>query len=254
MGVFVITSFNTALSTGSYTINISGKDKMCLLNGELSGSLFAAHDFGKEEVYNKKTTVTTINDIPIKTIIREAVHEYAGELWENIIINDLDDIGLELLDYQGSTPLYLFISEQSGSNEDLGNVFQIDLNGNREIKLHNSNTIVQLKDIQRYNPRVALNFEDAPVAEYDLFEFIPDSNDTMPATSPVFSVAKVEYGQTCGYRYTDITYAGDLILNVGEPITAMLDKLVAMLGNWEYFYDVDGRFIFQRRNTYLDKT
>lgn len=45
------------------------------------------------------------------------------------------------------------------------------------------------------------------------------------------SVAKIEHGQTCGYRYTDITYAGDLILGIGEPITAMLDKLVQMLGN-----------------------
>ena len=80
MGTMVITSFSTSLTANSYTINITGKDKMCLLNGELSGSLFASVDFGKEEVYDTNTRITTINDIPIKTIIREAVHEYAGEI------------------------------------------------------------------------------------------------------------------------------------------------------------------------------
>ena len=75
----IITNFSTSLSVNNYTISISGKDKMCLLNGELSGSLFASVDFGKEEIYDTQTHVTTIQDIPIKNIIREAVHEYAQE-------------------------------------------------------------------------------------------------------------------------------------------------------------------------------
>jgi len=75
----VITGFSTSLSTNGYNVSISAKDKMCLINGELGGSLFAAHDFGKEEFYNKNTLVTTISDIPIETIVREAVHEYAQE-------------------------------------------------------------------------------------------------------------------------------------------------------------------------------
>jgi hypothetical protein len=43
---------------------------------------------------------------------------------------------------------------------------------------------------------------------------------------------------------TDLTYAGDLIANVGETLTSVLDKIKNMLGNYEYFYDVDGRFVF----------
>ena len=246
-GTMIITNFSTSLSVNNYTISISGKDKMCLLNGELSGSLFASVDFGKEEVYDTQTHVTTIQDIPIKNIIREAVHEYAQEPWENIIINDLDDYGLELLDYKGSLPLYLIIDESSGSNEDLGDVVQITLNGDTVLYL-NGTTAKTLNDkALRYNPRNGLNLEGAPASEYDYFSWEANGD-------PVLSVAKIEYGQTCGYRYTDITYAGDLILGVGESITSMLDKLVQMLGNWEYFYDVDGRFIFQRKRTYMDKT
>jgi hypothetical protein len=59
-----------------------------------------------------------------------------------------------------------------------------------------------------------------------------------------YIIAKVEYGQTAGYRKTDLTYAGDLIANVGETVTSVLDKIKNMLGEFEYFYDLDGRFVF----------
>jgi hypothetical protein len=36
-GTFVISSFNTSISTNSCSISISGKDKMCMLNGDLGG-------------------------------------------------------------------------------------------------------------------------------------------------------------------------------------------------------------------------
>ena len=254
MGTYVITGFSTSYSTNNYTINISGKDKMCLLNGELGGSVFATIDFGKEEVYNTHSKVTTINDIPIKTIVREAVHEYAGERWENIIINDLDDIGLELLDYKGKSPLYLLLRE-NGSNEDLGDTAQITLDGSFLVYVGETpisgESAVQISNstVITYNPRNSLSvMDDEGVPQPTLVRLPGDDPENL------YTIAKVEYNQTCGYRYTDITYAGDLILNTGEAITSMLDKLVGMLGNWEYFYDTDGRFIFQRKKTYLDKT
>jgi hypothetical protein len=45
-GIYLITSFNTSQSASNYTISIQGKDKMCLLNGDLGGSLPASIDFG----------------------------------------------------------------------------------------------------------------------------------------------------------------------------------------------------------------
>ena len=46
-GIYVISSFSTAYSSNSYTVNISGKDKMCLLNGEIGGTIAVSTDFGK---------------------------------------------------------------------------------------------------------------------------------------------------------------------------------------------------------------
>jgi hypothetical protein len=67
-----------------------------------------------------------------------------------------------------------------------------------------------------------------------------------------YSVIKLEYGMNAGYRTTDLIYAGDLIANVGETLTSIYDKIVNMLGEFEYFYDIDGRFIFQRKRTYVN--
>jgi hypothetical protein len=35
-----------------------------------------------------------------------------------------------------------------------------------------------------------------------------------------------------------------LIANSGDTVTSVLDKIKNMLGEFEYFYDIDGRFIF----------
>jgi hypothetical protein len=39
MGVYIITSFSQSQHTTGLSISISGKDKMCRLNGEISGAL-----------------------------------------------------------------------------------------------------------------------------------------------------------------------------------------------------------------------
>jgi hypothetical protein len=106
-GVYIITSFNCNLSTNNFTISINGKDKMCRLNGEFGGSLPASIDFGTEDYYDLSTGTLTRTNLPIKRIVREMVHTYAEEPYHNIIINDLEDNGLELLEYRGSTPMYL---------------------------------------------------------------------------------------------------------------------------------------------------
>ena len=61
-----------------------------------------------------------------------------------------------------------------------------------------------------------------------------------------------EYGDNIGYIYTDFVYPDELVSGVGETITSVLDKIKNTLGNYEYFYDVDGNFIFQEIKNYLN--
>jgi hypothetical protein len=65
-----------------------------------------------------------------------------------------------------------------------------------------------------------------------------------PGDNKLYCAARIDYGEAAGYMETDLTYAGDLIGNAGETIVGILDKIKNMLGDFEYFYDIDGRFIF----------
>lgn len=484
-GTFLISSFSTNYTTNNYTINISGKDKMCYLNGELGGTITAlTHDFGTQDYTDEYGFVTNSSNT-IHDIIIDAVHEFAHEPFQNIIINDLDEYGVELLEYRGEEPMYFLIDAITGdvSNaliKEPGDGFievDDDLASNltsggygrlsrfREIEWADWSTDEDTKKLEQAVNQTLIGFESDgqvskintdlmnTVAQYgvsyspntvktassniakkvktdyvagltisqeqcldEVFEiyqkatpttaiaiseeiykigkkynFVIDEktikeimnnlitdgqacldgkisssefysalkeypsieksilesqaliamanlqlNDVIASSenstdrlnyypqyqkiisdtaqdiakqgvqaaafslfdtglidknssiynyllnlgegfifNPLFdldlgnsenikrptlisdgtnyyTVAKIEYGQTAGYRLTDLTYAGDLIINAGETITSMLDKIVQMLGNFEYFYDLEGRFVFQKKQTYVN--
>lgn len=234
-GVFVISSFNTSQQLSSYTISVQGKDKMVMLNGELGGMITAlTHNFGEYD-YTDENGYTVTEKNLIKDIIIDAVHEFGKEPIHNIIVNDLDDYGIELMEYRGKGPMYLLISEatQEPSN--------MTLDGSQEYTEAASGKKVKLEDIKTYNPLFDLEQQNIIVKPTIITDSLGEE----------YTVAKLEYGMTAGYRITDLVYAGDLISNVGETVTSMLDKIVDMLGEFEYFYDIDGRFIFRRRRTYI---
>jgi hypothetical protein len=83
---------------------------MCLLNGEVGGSLESSVDFGTIEEENSQG-IWEIRKLPLQEIIKNAVHVYAKEPYHNIIINDLDTYGLELLEYRYDIPLFLYREE-----------------------------------------------------------------------------------------------------------------------------------------------
>lgn len=62
------------------------------------------------------------------------------------------------------------------------------------------------------------------------------------------------YGMDVGYIYTDFVYPGELICDAGSAVTDVLDDIVTTLGNYQYFYDVNGNFIFQQIKNYLNNS
>ena len=239
-GTYLITTFNTSQTTNNYNVSISGKDKMCLLNGDLGGSLPASIDFGVEEYFDVESGVTTYTNIPIPKIIREAVHAYAGEPYYNIVINDLDEAAVELLEYRGDIPLYMLRDVNADE------FVNYTINGDTQCYLEDDTVFanpITLAEIEVYDPRLTI------AAEVDVNPTrIHFNNPTVQ--DEVFTVAKLEYGQAAGYRRTELTYSGDLISNIGEAITSILDKIKNMLGNYEYFYNLEGQFVWQRKKTY----
>lgn len=232
-GIFLITQFNTNRNATSFNISISGKDKMCQLNGELGGNFESSVDFGQIEEQNDDGT-WKITKLPINRIIREMIHQYAGEPFHNIIINDLENYGLELLEYQYDTPMYLYRELNSPV---FNNVL---FDGDKECTTVDG---------------VVKTLKQLTADELDLLvDTFTGSSDPDPITieGKQYYVAKVEYGQTAGYRLTDLVYPGDLIAAAGETVTSVLDKIVNMLGEFEYFYDLQGQFVFQQKQSFVN--
>ena len=242
-GIYLITTFNTSNATNAYNISISGKDKMCLLNGEIGGTLESSVDFGTIEEEDSDG-VWKIRKIPVMEIIRNMVHTYAGEPYYNIIINDLDTYGLELLEYRYDVPMYLYRRQGTDvyhnmvmENDDL--TLYLDSAGTQPVKLKEID--IDHLDIL-VEPPGGISHEALPL----YFKSPYDGSKRKP-----YLFAKVEYGQTAGYRISDLIYPGDLVANPGESITSVLDKLKSMLTEFEYFYDLDGHFVFQKKKSFI---
>ena len=231
-GIYLITQFNTSRNATSFNISISGKDKMSQLNGEIGGNFESSVDFGQIEEQNEDGT-WKLTKIPIHRIIREMIHHYAGEPFHNIIINDLDEYGLELLDYQYDTPMYLYRSIDSSifNNVLFDSLKPCIVNGENKVlgELTPNELDILVDTLTGSNEPAVVTIE---------------GND--------YYVAKIEYGQTAGYRMTDLVYPGDLIAAAGETVTSILDKLVQMLGEFEYFYDLKGQFVFQKKKSFVN--
>lgn len=71
-------------------------------------------------------------------------------------------------------------------------------------------------------------------------------------TKPSGSFQEFSAGDDVCYEETPFTYPGELIMNAGQTVVNVLDKIVSTLGNYEYYYDLDGKFIFQQKKNYQD--
>ena len=62
------------------------------------------------------------------------------------------------------------------------------------------------------------------------------------------------YGEDVGYTLIDFTYPGDLIGQAGSTVVDILQQIKTVLGNYEYFYDLNGNFVFQQIKNYLNNS
>ena len=186
LGTFVINQATSSTTASAANISISGKDKMCMLDGTCGGTLPSAVTF-HETQYEDENGDITIEQVPIFTVIKECVTHFGKEPEQNVIINDVDMTAKLSTKYMGQNPIWFS------------------------------------KDYKSF-----VISENAP----------EDEN---------FLQHKFIYGQDVGYQETDFTYPGELVFSAGDTVTSVLDKIIESLGNYEYFYDLDGHFVFQQK-------
>ena len=213
-----------------------------------------------------------IEKAPLEKIIRESVHAYAQEPYHNIIINDLDEYGLEQTTYIGDKTLYALRNYKTGHFDNL--TYKENLNAYMQNIINQGGTfrydslssgltdeigtifwfVKQVKSITSYvqYENVCYSYTDNPT------EYIVNKHNPLQVgdrvESKLYTIAEITYGTDLGYRLTDLTYTGDLISSIGESLTSILDKIKQMLGDFEYFYDIDGKFIFQKKKNYVNSS
>lgn len=67
-------------------------------------------------------------------------------------------------------------------------------------------------------------------------------------------VTEISNQQDAGYIYTDFICDSELVMDAGATVTDVLDKIKEKLGNYEYFYDLDGNFVFREIPNFLTTT
>lgn len=242
-GVFVVNSFSKSETTNGITVSISGQDKMCHLNGTMGGLIPIETDFSETEHVQIDGSIITEQSL-LEDIVFSAVHIYGGEKKSNIILNDFDMPGLKLLDYRGSTPLYLFFQGVEGS--DYGSVLGMTFDGTTEVEAYEDGSwmTTRVDQLQRY---YALNTLD--------YEYNQTATKIKYGASKMCYVIRLQYGDNAGYQQTPLTYAGGtmMVKSGGAVTNEVLDKVKQVLGEYEYFYDLNGRFIFQKKKTYINE-
>lgn len=247
-GLYLITNLSESLNGTNHNISLSGKDKGCLLNGEIGGTIPSTTNFSKmdyNEIDSNGNYITTTTDLPIKTIIQNAVVSFGGESPHNIILNDVDSYGMELMAYKGENNLYMLYDEESGL------VTNMTFNGKQsytKVEKREENGKVFWDEIESIFLKDATPNNYVDQAPKDNRTFLKGENDR------IYSVIVITKDESVGYRKTDLTYSGDLIANAGETLSSVLDKIKNMFATFEYFYDIDGRFIFQEKKNYVNST
>lgn len=80
-----------------------------------------------------------------------------------------------------------------------------------------------------------------------------ESDFRLYTAEPSIEHRTYEFNDNVGYIYTDFTYpAKELTSNPGETITSVLDKIKNTLGNYEYFFDINGVFRFQEIQNFIN--
>ena len=113
-GVFFIASASASSSVSSaVSLQLTLKDKMCGLSGDVSGTFPAAVIFDEMDTQDASGAYVT-KKVLVYDIIKELVNHYGGEDLNNIVIEDVPRRIKRVMKWTGSNPLYL-VPKQSGS-------------------------------------------------------------------------------------------------------------------------------------------
>ena len=261
-GLFLVATANISKGTNSWSISITGKDKMARLDGTAGGVLPASVTLTeKEEAIRKRAE----NNYSLCASLIETLTETNPNQLE---LNDAKLEAKKMVEILAASDEFLMyhsLSQSEYLSQEL--VAQLEL-----AKSYYNHTVIDAPTIYETIYYLVRTFgEEAPsnIIINDLPQeakllikyrgdspiYFKDDYSSFSYNQPEdIASIKVVYNQDVGYKPTPLTYPTnkDLIANAGETVVSVLDKLAKVLGNFEFFYDLDGRFVFQEKLNYLN--
>jgi hypothetical protein len=247
-GIYVMSSPSFTNSEDGLTISMSLQDKMCLLNGDCGGTFPASVSLDTYDTLDPETGAIVTEKITIYQLITELVNHWGGEQLSKIIIDGVPKTATMGMIWTSATEESdeTAESEEESDNDndeeneateedetteiEQGIYFAIDKNGNG---------IYYISDIVESE-------NDIPAPPIEGYNFVKNNLNK-------FYFSK---GDFVGGINDDLVYPTDntegLTANAGDSITSILDTLKDTLGNFEYFYDIDGNFVFREIQNYLN--
>lgn len=242
MGVFVMQSCSITAAVNSQQISITAQDKMCLHNGEVAGKVEYGTRFDVEHsdpryvnfITQLKNQYTILTSAPTADTIN-TMKDIVGSIRtiatvEDSVIEGESIYLVSLLNKYASTTDTA--ERRTLSNNIKDSINTLDMSS-RMVKL----TIREI--IQK--AAIAIGKE---LPGKVIISDVPDKIKT-----PV----KLPNGDI-GFKLMKFIYPTELVLNTGQPLTQVYEACKQALGgNFEYFYDTEGNFIFQEIQNRLDK-
>lgn len=169
--------------------------------------------------------------------------ECGGTLPASVTFNEIEDID-EDGNIQVTEPtIYQIIQELVNhfGGEQLGKIIISDIDN-------------KIKKVMKWTGSAPLYLYQEPAADGTIYNSFSTNYNELAARQAQGhgTIKEFSYGQDIGYILTDFVYPGELVGNAGDTVVTILDQIKNTLGNYEYFYDVDGNFRFQEIKNYLN--
>ena len=239
LGVFVINDPSISHDISSATISLSCQDKMCLLNGTCGGGLPTSVTFDSyDQVIGK--TITDRDPARISDLEPNNYTVYQYEE-DNVIKYKTWDKNTSWVEQNDDS----LVGKRISVPQRLYDIIQTlvcNYGGESFDKIFINDVPLEIKQAVRYIGNEILYYNSATG-----FYTTDNSYITEDGTWKGYS-----FNEDVGYIYTDFVYPGSLVSNIGDNVGSILEQIKNTLGNYEYFYDVEGNFVFQEIKNYLN--
>ena len=243
-GVFIITEFKTNSQINNYTITLTGKDKMCLLNGDVGGVFNAETDIGTEQYWDDNIKRYVKEKKSLQYVIQEMIHHYAKEDYGNIIVKLYP--GYDILQNRTGSTIYI-IEDKDEQPVDVRSSNDVGPSGYYWAGSHYTIDFSNMrKDFIYHFSADEDNNTLISGQVYALPTTIVDDNDNE------YMVRRILDKDDLGYQIHELDFPDDLIAAPGNTVTSILDKIIQHFPAYEYFYNLYGQFVFQPKDTYVN--